>query len=97
MRIEIRERATARDLAELHRRLSEARLALFAVICNWPDDCPLKAASADRLHRTAAGLTDALLSLETPMCRRAGGVLLSSPDRPDAWHEWLDEREAAPQ
>jgi len=107
MKVNLTAKASARQIAELHRRIAEAKLALDAVAMpiegppgrhGIRNVCPLQSSTRDALHKLDTSLHMALLSLEGPMAR-AVGILADgrpptlAPSEPNAWHRWLDALE----
>lgn len=97
----------ARQIAELHRHLASAYVALGrAQEIGAPGRRPLLlAAGCDALRGTQMQLWKMLAGLERDLRRAVGpDAPLCDCDTPDAWHRWLDahagaaaaEREGSP-
>ena len=91
--LEIRETASARQLAQLHAYLSEAkRLITAAATMRSGAVNPLRSTSQDRLIYLARAIAGAIYSIEKPFLARAGAdAPLAAPTDPSLWQRWLDE------
>lgn len=101
----LRRKATARQIAELHRRYMLARMAVLKII----DPCPggvankyghevthcLNSSASDAAVRMANTLLRLAIGLEGDFARVTGDryAPLTTDLAPDAWNHWLDEFE----
>lgn len=89
MRLEARSTATARQLAELHKDLALAVLAVRRTFVR--NEHPLTLKSSDALGHYTRALEAALSSLDTPWRQRAGVAAPSAnASQPELWCTYLD-------
>jgi len=102
MKVALTNKATARQIAELHRRIEEARLAIIAI--EAPIDGsrdlngrsnPLARPTREWIRKLNDHMHNALLSLESPLMHAADSydAPCVTPRDPNAWHRWLDAKE----
>lgn len=91
--LHVREAATARQLAQLHAMLGEAkRLIGTAAALHEHSINPLRSTSQDHLIYLARAIGGAVTSLEQPFLARVGSdAPLAAPADPGLWLRWLDE------
>lgn len=96
-KLAFRRGVSARELAEMHRHLIEARHALVcAATVSRSLGAPhaLQAASQDALMRMADRLTAAAFGMESAFMSASGDELapFANPSNPRAWLDWLEGR-----
>lgn len=103
MKVKLNAKATPRHIAELHKRIVEAKLALSRVSLpiegppnqyGFKNVQPLTKETEAALYKLDTRLHMALLSLETPLMYATGDkqAPFIALREPDAWHQWLDEK-----
>lgn len=91
IRLDVRESASARQLAQLHSLLGMAkRYVTAAAVLQENHVNPLRSTSQDRLIYLARALGGAVYSLEQPFLDRVGhDGPLAAPSEPECWLRWL--------
>ena len=90
--LHIRSTTTAHQIADIHKHLGDAYLALHRAAVAPPGlKSPLATVSQDALVRAAKGLQMAAFSLESEFIERTNpDAPFANVLKPNHWREWLD-------
>ena len=93
--IKVQPRASAEDVAAMHKHLGDAHQSLMRFKLSMGGHTPKT--SSDSIHRVQTQIASAMHSLEGPFVARAGrDTPFANPSNPDAWVEWLAAQKAYP-